>query len=68
MDSKFEILLLTTGWLAFGIWEYFVELWLLRLKEPIIRIDLFFIFPGLLLLTIWMIYNWRKTEKGDLLK
>lgn len=63
MKIRFELLTLLIGWIAFGVWEYLVSQWSMNIVEPIIRVDLIIILPGLVFLTVWMLLKLTKVEK-----
>ena len=63
MKIRFEILTLLIGWIAFGVWEYFVSQWSEEIVGPMIRVDLIIILPGLIFLTIWVLLKLTKVEK-----
>lgn len=64
MKIRFEILTLIIGWMAFGIWEFFVAQWSKAMVEPMIRVDLIIILPGLIFLTIWVLLKLSKIERS----
>jgi CDP-diglyceride synthetase len=50
-------LLWATGlWAAYAIWE-----WVILLQEANIRVDLFFIYPVLLVVTLWALWSGLRT-------
>ncbi len=59
-DKVKYLLLIFTAWAGFGIWEYYVQQW--AAAQPpgggaVIRVDLVLLFPVLLLITGWSLYQ-----------
>jgi len=60
IKHKFEIMAIVVAWTSFIIWEYYVQQWAMTQKGAIIRIDLIFLLPALVLLTLWMGFKMKK--------
>ncbi|PCI07295.1 MAG: hypothetical protein COB73_08500 [Flavobacteriaceae bacterium] len=56
-SKKRRFLFLIALWLAYFIWEYFVQQWSKTESTPIIRVDLIIIIPLLLIATSVIFYK-----------
>lgn len=67
MRYKYEIITLTIGWLSFLIWEYYVQQWAAQQQGggAIIRVDLIIILPALVMLTLWVLFRIRATNRNS---
>ena len=58
MKNSYKIAALIAAWLAYGIWEYYVQQWsATHAGEAVIRVDLIILLPGLIVLTCWMLLS-----------
>ena len=56
MKNNIVVIILTSVWLAYFVWEYFVSEWAKSITTPIIRVDLIMIYPILFIITVIIIY------------
>ncbi|NER12826.1 hypothetical protein GWK08_05200 [Leptobacterium flavescens] len=42
-------------WVAFFMWELQVQKWIDKMEEPVMRLDLVIILPGILLMTLYFL-------------
>ncbi len=60
---KRRLLILITLWIAYFIWEYFVQQWSKSETTAVIRVDLILLIPILFIATIIVFYkNYKDTR------
>jgi len=69
MKKRNKLILVLIGiWSLYGIWEYYVFEWAKTESTPVIRVDLFIIYPVLIILTLllgYKIYYDFKRKQND---
>ena len=63
MKYKYEIIAIIVSWTSFLVWEYYVQQWASNVEGPVIRVDLIFLLPALVMLTLWVIFK-IKSQKS----